>query len=140
MGVPSLHLSSAAARAKAERVEAARVLWINTPAKETELKADRGKAYSSMVQKEGTHGLCCMHKKLLYLDYQAVFLVPVWHCLLYGVVKTFVLYLLEPTAKLSQASMRHIKQAEGNIKCTSDGRRFKCLLKWWVLRMLACAC
>jgi hypothetical protein len=44
-----------------------------------------------------------MLKHLSYLDYHTAFFLPLWHALLYGVVKKFVQYILPPPKRAGQA-------------------------------------
>lgn len=94
------------------------------------------KAKDIADQKAGCHGVPCLHKILPYLDYHDAFLVPVWHCLLYGVVKNFVTYLLNldpklPPSHLSPDAILHAKRAVSIINCTSDGgRNYECVVKY----------
>lgn len=92
--------------------------------------AARVEAGTSTGRKEGVHAGCCLHKQLTYLHPQLFFLVPVWHCLLYGVVKGFITYAL---SVVCEASLKHIKAAgiPKAITTTAEaGRKYRCVWRY----------
>lgn len=105
-GHPTLNLSGEEYQAVAKQVE-------------------EGEVDASSV---GCHGECVLHKELPYLHPQLFFLVPTWHCLLHGVVKAFLLYVLKTPGVLHPSGIAHVKQSAKVVSTTSEaGRRYKCV-------------
>lgn len=91
----------------------------------------------------GTHGVSVIPEILEYTSYNNLFVVPVAHSLLYGVIDNFVAHLLRPLPKedrnLRQSDLGHdiisaenraiMKKRAQHVRVTSDfGRRYKCLI------------
>ena len=109
-------------------------------APETKLSHKKQRNRAKMVDKKkvdatnvGSHGLSCIVEELPYCHYNDVFVVPIAHAGLCGVVKDFWYQLLKTTARgqqapwyaLSSEARRVIASRESHLTPTCDfGRRY----------------
>lgn len=89
---------------------------------------------------EGCTGVSCL-SSLWYVDLSSIFVLPVAHALLYGVIKSFVEYILRPLFLARPAGepddivrgpgRKFMREAAAFISVTSDfGRKYKCVEKY----------
>jgi hypothetical protein len=97
-------------------------------------------------KKEGCHGESVICKELRYTSYNNLWLLPLAHALLYGIIKTLIAHLLRPTkekeskramllldgADFLDLSARRIMEERGKHVCVpSDyGRQYKCVVQY----------
>lgn len=88
---------------------------------------------------EGCTGACCVHEMLDYVSPNNLYVLPVAHSLLYGVVQAFVSHILRPVKFarkgvadiVSLASRKLMREMAAYILVTSDfGRKYKCIEKY----------
>lgn len=81
----------------------------------------------------GAKGLSVIHYMLPYCDYNNLFIVPVAHVLLYGLVASFISYILKDGCKhqLSSATRKIITERGKDIGVTSEfGRSYKDVIQY----------
>lgn len=122
-------------------------MFMNDPRLKLKAREIKHRALSSVGasvaqrQKLGFKGCSILARKLPYVSYKSLWLVPVAHALLYGVAKGFVRYLLRPfpaddkdgshTATIiSKAGRATIAGRAGHLMLSSEfGRQYRCLAK-----------
>jgi hypothetical protein len=94
---------------------------------------------------EGCRGVSIIPSTLGYVSYNDIWLLPVAHAFLYGVVKDFVGYLLRPFKNAKHApgiskgpdifdyeQRRLMSSRASHVRVTSDfGRKYKCVVQYW---------
>lgn len=104
-------------------------------------KARAGKVTKTKLQEArkstGSKGLSIIPFILPYVDYNNLFVVPVAHVLLYGLVASFINYILRDGNQgpdfpvLNSATRKTIQQRGSGIGVTSEfGRRYKDVIKY----------
>lgn len=84
-----------------------------------------------LAGKEGLNGYCPL-LDVPYISYLRTFLVPTWHCLLFGIVRNFVKHVLDVLKEKEPASLKHIIAAPKHFGTTTEaGRNYKCV---WLYR------
>lgn len=99
-------------------------------------------ASATQRKKLGFKGCSILARKLPYVSYRSLWLVPVAHALLYGVTKAFLRYMLRPFPAddkdgtrtpniISRAGRAIIASRVGHLMLPSDfGRLYRCILKY----------
>lgn len=91
--------------------------------------------------KMGARGQCIITTLLPYTSFSNLFIVPVAHALLYGVVKSFITFIFQkvndlkklvgPEFILNTRGRKVIKSRSPCISVTTDfGRKYKCVLQY----------
>jgi hypothetical protein len=79
----------------------------------------------------GIKGQDMFTKQLPYIMYNNLFVVPTYHCLLYGVVKKLWTMALTPSnGMIDRASLNKIKARAGGVVTTDDfNARYSCIVR-----------
>jgi hypothetical protein len=91
-------------------------------------------AVRQKIMQEGCHGVSSIPRTLPYVSYNNVFLLPLVHALLHGVVKDFLRFILRPLPSppapepliISRVARRELANRAGHLVLTSGfGRKYK---------------
>ncbi|GMH35008.1 hypothetical protein BSKO_02869 [Bryopsis sp. KO-2023] len=90
-------------------------------------------------QVQGCKGVSVIPETIPYVSYTNIWVLPIAHALLYGVVANFMNYVLQPTGRsetcpphvVTLEQRRTMKSRQEDLVLTSEfGRAYKCILKY----------